>query len=147
MTKEQYVNDFVDKSFDKYIIDPSLYAKHEVKRGLRDLDGRGVVTGLTEISDIISNKKDENGELKNCRGELYFRGIDINSIVNGFVNGQRHGFEETAYLLLSGNLPNKAALCNAYTSAVLRKGYHYEIPKRRYDECAHPQRAFSLLLR
>lgn len=110
MTKEQYISNFVDNSFDKYIIDPSLYGKHEVKRGLRDLNGKGVVTGLTEISDIISGKKDENGVERNCRGELYFRGIDINSIVNGFVSENRHGFEETVYLLLSGELPNKTQL-------------------------------------
>ena len=110
MTKEQYVSNFVDRSFDKYIIDPSLYAEHEVKRGLRDLDGKGVVTGLTEISDIISNKKDENGVSHNCHGELYFRGIDINSLVNGFVSEKRHGFEETVYLLLSGNLPSRTEL-------------------------------------
>ena len=63
-------------------IDSSLYAKHQVKRGLRDLDGRGVVTGLTEISTIISSKE-INGEHIPAPGELYYRGINIKDIVSG----------------------------------------------------------------
>ena len=110
LNRQQYISDFVDNSYDKYLIEPSLYEKHEVKRGLRDLTGKGVVTGLTEISDIISGKKDENGVEHSCRGELYFRGIDVNKLVDGFVKEGRNGFEETTYLLLSGNLPTKAEL-------------------------------------
>lgn len=94
-------------------IDPSLYEKHQVKRGLRDIDGKGVVTGLTEISTIISSKE-ENGVMVPCDGELYYRGIDINDLVDGFTNDNRFGFEETVYLLLFGELPNKKELSEFY---------------------------------
>lgn len=90
-------------------IDPQLYTVHEVKRGLRDLDGKGVVTGLTEISTIISSKNID-GETVSCDGELYYRGIDINKLVNGFTSDNRFGFEETVYLLLFGELPKKEEL-------------------------------------
>ncbi len=88
-------------------IDPSLYVKYDVKRGLRDLNGKGVVAGLTEISDIISSKE-VNGETVSCEGELYYRGIDIKELTRGFIREKRFGFEETVYLLLFGTLPNQA---------------------------------------
>ena len=87
-------------------IDPSLYAKYDVKRGLRDLNGKGVVAGLTEISDIISSKE-INGESVPCEGELYYRGINIKDLTGGFIKENRFGFEETVYLLLFGSLPNQ----------------------------------------
>lgn len=90
-------------------IDPTLYAKYDVKRGLRDLDGNGVLTGLTEISEIKA-KETVDGKLVPCDGELYYRGIPINDIVAGCLNDNRFGFEETIYLLLFGNLPDKGQL-------------------------------------
>lgn len=90
-------------------IDPELYTVHQVKRGLRDLDGKGVITGLTEISTINSSKV-VDGKTVPCEGELYYRGININDIVDGFYSDGRFGFEETVYLLLFGNLPNKEEL-------------------------------------
>ncbi len=90
-------------------IDTGLYSKYEVKRGLRDLDGKGVLTGLTEISDIIWCK-DINGVQTPCRGELYYRGININDLVSGFSADNRFGFEETVYLLIFGQLPTKSQL-------------------------------------
>lgn len=87
-------------------IDPQLYTIHQVKRGLRDLDGKGVLTGLTEISTINSSKEVE-GKIVPCEGELYYRGININDIVKGFYSDDRFGFEETVYLLLFGKLPNQ----------------------------------------
>ncbi|MDO4744247.1 MAG: citrate/2-methylcitrate synthase, partial [Clostridia bacterium] len=77
--------------------------------GLRDLDGKGVVTGLTEISTIISSKT-INGESVPCDGELYYRGINVRDLVSGFENDNRFGFEETVYLLLFGELPGREAL-------------------------------------
>lgn len=91
-------------------IDPELYTKYDVKRGLRDINGKGVLAGLTEISEIISSKTDENGKSIPCDGELYYRGININDIVRGFVSEHRFGFEETVYLLLFGSLPSKDSL-------------------------------------
>jgi citrate synthase len=85
-------------------INPELYDKYEVKRGLRDISGKGVLAGLTEISEIVSSKK-ENGEEQPCEGKLYYRGIDVEEIVSGLTRENRFGFEEVAYLLLFGQLP------------------------------------------
>ena len=90
-------------------ITPELYEKHQVKRGLRDLDGKGVVTGLTEISKIVSSKQ-ENGKTVPCEGELYYRGINVKDLVGGFLAEDRFGFEETVYLLLFGELPDGETL-------------------------------------
>ena len=90
-------------------IDPSLFVNHHVKRGLRDLNGEGVLTGLTEISDIQSNKI-VDGKVVPCEGKLFYRGIDIEDIVRGFIQENRFGFEETVYLLLFGALPSREQL-------------------------------------
>lgn len=90
-------------------IDPELYTRHQVNRGLRDLQGRGVLAGLTEISEIQSSQK-INGESVPCEGKLFYRGIDVEDIVGGFVKEQRFGFEETVYLLLFGHLPSHEEL-------------------------------------
>ncbi|MGN0642090.1 MAG: citrate/2-methylcitrate synthase [Huintestinicola sp.] len=95
-------------------IDPSLYAKYEVKRGLRDINGKGVLAGLTEISEIVSYIVEDN-EMIPCDGRLYYRGININDLVSGFVKENRFGFEETTYLLLFGRLPNRNEL-NEFTA-------------------------------
>ena len=97
------------KCIDCNHITPELYAKYEVKRGLRDLDGRGVLTGLTEISDIRAYEYKDGKEIP-CQGILSYRGYDIRSIVSGFVSEKRFGFEETVYLLLFGSLPSKTEL-------------------------------------
>lgn len=91
-------------------IDPYLYEKYDVKRGLRDLTGKGVVTGLTEISDIKSSYTDEEGRSIPARGELYYRGIDVGEIVNGSLEKNHFCYEETAYLLLFGQLPTREEL-------------------------------------
>ena len=109
VSKEEYAGRLVSESYDRYVITPELYAAHEVKRGLRDVNGKGVVTGLTEISEIVSSEI-VDGEERPCRGRLYFRGFDINDIVSGFIKENRYGYEETAYLLLSGRLPDKTEL-------------------------------------
>jgi citrate synthase len=90
-------------------IRPQMYAENQVFRGLRDLNGKGAVTGLTEVSDVRAKKLNENGELVPCPGELYYRGININSLVDGFY-GKRFGFEEAIYLLLFSKLPTKDEL-------------------------------------
>ena len=90
-------------------IDPELYTKYDVKRGLRDINGKGVLAGLTEISEIISSKT-VDGKSVPCEGELYYRGYNINDLVNGFIGKRRFGFEEITYLLLLGELPNEQQL-------------------------------------
>ena len=90
-------------------IDVNLYSKYDVKRGLRDLDGKGVLTGLTDISTIKQNKL-VDGKLVPCDGELYYRGYNVNDIVSGIRRDNRFGFEEIVYLLLFGELPDVAEL-------------------------------------
>ena len=99
---------YVEKCSMNTTIDPELYTKFNVKRGLRDVDGKGVVAGLTEISEI--NAFLNCGESKiPCDGELYYRGVNIQELVGGFLADNRFGFEETVYLLLFGALPTKSA--------------------------------------
>lgn len=86
-------------------IEKELYTKYEVKRGLRDLNGKGVLAGLTNISDVCA-KKIVNGEEVPCAGNLYYRGYNIKDLVEGFLREEHYGFEEIAYLLLFGELPS-----------------------------------------
>lgn len=91
-------------------IDPALYAKYDVKRGLRDINGKGVLTGLTEISEIQSTQTDETGKQVPCEGRLFYHGINVKELVSGFIRENRFGFEETTYLLLFGKLPTQKQL-------------------------------------
>lgn len=88
------------------VIDKQLYEKYQVNRGLRDLKGNGVLTGLTEISEIEAKTAD--GEP--CDGALFYRGYDIHDLVRGFLKDGRFGFEEITYLLLFGCLPTAGEL-------------------------------------
>lgn len=90
-------------------IEPDLYTKYSVNRGLRDVHGRGVLTGLTEISEIQS-KAIENGEEVPCNGMLFYRGYNVKDIIADISKRGRYGFEETTYILLFGQLPNHAEL-------------------------------------
>lgn len=90
-------------------IKPELYYEHKVNRGLRDINGKGVLTGLTEISEIQSKEFDGEKEVP-CDGKLFYRGINIEDLVRGFVKEKRFGFEEATYLLLLGKLPNQDEL-------------------------------------
>lgn len=89
-------------------IDPNLYVEYDVKRGLRDSDGKGVLTGLTEISDVCAHRL-ENGHRIPADGALYYQGVNVQDIVKG-LEGRRFGFEETVYLLMFGKLPNEKEL-------------------------------------
>lgn len=86
-------------------IDPELYKKYDVKRGLRDISGRGVLAGLTEIGEIKAYDI-VDGRMIPARGELFYRGHEINDIVRGFIRENRYGFDEVSYLLLFGDLPS-----------------------------------------
>ncbi|WOO38392.1 citrate/2-methylcitrate synthase [Anaerocolumna sp. AGMB13020] len=87
------------------VIDSSLYTKYQVKRGLRDVSGAGVLTGLTEIAEVRSHLFVDS-EYIPCEGQLFYRGIDVKQIVQGFIEDNRFGFEEVTYLLLFGKLPS-----------------------------------------
>lgn len=90
-------------------IDQALYQTYGVKRGLRDQNGKGVLAGLTNISEIQSYRE-ENGQSVPCEGRLWYRGYSITELVDGALRDGRYGFEEAAYLLLFGDLPDDARL-------------------------------------
>jgi Citrate synthase len=109
MTKEEItkrINEYSNLISQKGGINNELYTKYEVKRGLRDVSGKGVLVGLTEISEIVSYII-EDGDYIPCEGKLFYRGINIEKIVQGFLDEGHFGFEETCFLLLFGHLPNK----------------------------------------
>ena len=90
-------------------IDPELYTKYDVKRGLRDLNGKGVLVGITEISEVNSTKI-VDGKSVPCDGELYYRGYNVQDLIAELPDDCFFGFEECTYLLLFGKLPNKQEL-------------------------------------
>ena len=90
-------------------IDLSLYGKYDVKRGLRDINGKGVLAGLTQVSNVQAVKVVDGKEVP-CAGSLYYRGYNIKDLTAGFVRDDRFGFEETTYLLLYGKLPDRKEL-------------------------------------
>ena len=94
---------------DHTTMDLSLYGKYDVKRGLRDINGKGVLAGLTQVSNVQAVKVVDGKEVP-CAGSLYYRGYNIKDLTNGFVKDNRFGFEETTYLLLFGTLPNEKQL-------------------------------------
>jgi citrate synthase len=103
--------DLADMCKRNTVIDPELYAKYDVKRGLRDISGKGVLTGLTEICEILSYIIVDNDYVP-CEGKLFYRGVDVEEIITGFMKEGRFGFEEVTYLLLFGNLPTNEKLDN-----------------------------------
>ncbi len=105
------MRELADLCVQKSSIPTDLYQKFQVNRGLRNLKGEGVITGLTEISEINSFHM-VNGVKTPCEGELFYRGVDIHQLTDGFMKDKRFGFEETAYLLLFGQLPTESQLTN-----------------------------------
>ena len=101
-----YLSDLCEKN---NAIDKDLYVKYDVKRGLRDLDGKGVLAGLTNISDVCATKV-VDGKRVPCAGNLYYRGYNIKDLVKGFLEAGHFGYEEIAYLLLFGELPTEGEL-------------------------------------
>lgn len=95
-------------------IDTNLFEKYNVKRGLRNADHTGVLVGLTRIGDVVGYRKSEDGTLLAIDGKLLYRGIDVADLVKGFQFETRHGFDETVYLLLTGELPDQDEL-NEFT--------------------------------
>lgn len=104
-----YIMELSEKGKKSDIIDEELFVEYDVKRGLRDLNGKGVLAGLTNISDVRA-KKIENGKEVPCHGELFYRGYNVKDLVDGFTKENRFGFEEITYLLLFNELPEKEEL-------------------------------------
>ena len=105
------IDGLADKMVSHSVIDSGLFSKYNVKRGLRDIDGKGVLTGLTDISTIKQNELID-GKLVPCDGELYYRGYNVRDIIKGIRADNRFGFEEVVYLLLFGEMPTKDELKN-----------------------------------
>lgn len=94
---------------DHSTLDLSLYGKYDVKRGLRDVNGKGVLAGLTQVSNVCATKVVDGKEVP-CAGKLSYRGYDIKDLTRGFIEDDRFGFEETTYLLMFGKLPTAQEL-------------------------------------
>ncbi len=92
------------------VIRPELYTRYDVKRGLRDINGKGVLAGLTEIGEIHAYDTLEDGTTAPCDGKLYYHGYNVEDLIKGYMDDKCFGFEETAYLLMFGELPNKEQL-------------------------------------
>lgn len=109
MTRSALIKQLAADSAAKSRIDPSLYERYSVKRGLRNEDGTGVLVGLTEVGEVFSYIMDD-GDRVPVEGRLFYRGIEISDLVGGFYQKKQFGFEETSYLLLFGELPTREQL-------------------------------------
>lgn len=98
-----------DLSSEHFAIDPALYSKYDVKRGLRDVNGKGVLVGLTEISEVCATKR-EGDQIIPADGELFYRGYNVKDLIAGIPPDNHFGFEESAFLLIFGKLPTAAEL-------------------------------------
>lgn len=105
-----YIQELAAISERNNCIAPEMYAQHHVNRGLRDMNGNGVVTGLTEVSHIKAKDVTADGQTVPCEGQLYYRGINVRDLVDGFRRDDRFGFEEIVYLLLFSELPTAGQL-------------------------------------
>ena len=110
MKKEYLIYKLSDEVKTSCKIDNDLFGKFGVKRGLRNADGSGVLVGLTNIGNVVGYERDDEGKLQPTQGKLYYRGYSLEDLVEPLLKEKRFGFEEIAYLLLSGNLPDKEEL-------------------------------------
>ena len=110
MNKEYLIYKLSDEVKNSCKIDNDLFQKYGVKRGLRNEDGSGVLVGLTNIGNVVGYERSDDGHLEPTEGKLFYRGYELDDLVTPIINERRFGFEEIAYLLLSGNLPDKEDL-------------------------------------
>ena len=110
MKKDYLIYKLTDAVKEQCKIDNSLFPKYGVKRGLRNEDGSGVLVGLTNIGNVVGYEKNDEGGLTPIEGQLFYRGYELDSLVTPLLLEKRFGFEEIAFLLLSGTLPDKEEL-------------------------------------
>ena len=110
MKKDYLIYKLTDAVKEQCKIDNSLFPKYGVKRGLRNEDGSGVLVGLTNIGNVVGYEKNDEGGLTPTEGQLFYRGYELDSLVTPLLLEKRFGFEEIAFLLLSGTLPDKEEL-------------------------------------
>ena len=134
---------------------PEMYAQHKVNRGLRDLNGNGVVTGLTEISNIKAKEKAPDGTDIPCKGELFYRGINVGDLVQGFLKDRRLGFRGGGVSPALFRAPRYGAIGAVSRDAFrlpqlahfFRTGYDSQGSGKRHDEHSLAQRFGALCLR
>lgn len=107
--QDEFISKLCDKLYQNNVIDKSFYSQYDVKRGLRNSNGTGVLVGLTHIGDVQGYKVEDRIKVP-TEGKLLYRGINVEDIVNSSLRNNRYGYEETSYLLLFGELPNKEEL-------------------------------------
>lgn len=112
MKKEYLIYKLSEEMKEATRIDNELFPKFDVKRGLRNEDGTGVLVGLTKIGNVVGYERVPGGGLKPIPGKLFYRGYDVEDISHAIIKEKRFGFEEVAYLLLSGRLPDKEELAS-----------------------------------
>ena len=112
MKKEYLIYKLSEAMKDCTRIDTDLFPKFDVKRGLRNEDGTGVLVGLTKIGNVVGYERIPGGGLKPIPGKLFYRGYDLEDLAHAILKEKRFGFEEVAYLLLSGSLPDKEELAS-----------------------------------
>ena len=110
MRKEYLIYKLSDEVKNSCKIPREAFTKYGVKRGLRNEDGTGVLVGLTNIGNVVGYERNDDGSLCPCPGRLYYRGYELDDLVSPLLKEKRFGFEEIAYLLLSGNLPDEEEL-------------------------------------
>ena len=110
MNKDYLIYKLSDEVKNSCKIDNELFPKYGVKRGLRNEDGSGVLVGLTNIGNVVGYERGEDGKLRPTDGKLFYRGYELDDLVSPLLAEKRFGFEEIAFLLLSGNLPDKEEL-------------------------------------
>lgn len=110
MKKEYLIYKLSDAVKNSCKIDNELFSKFGVKRGLRNEDGSGVLVGLTNIGNVVGYERDADGKLQPTNGKLFYRGYELDELVSPLLKEKRFGFEEIAFLLLSGELPDKEEL-------------------------------------
>lgn len=107
MKKEYLVYKLSEEMKSSTRIENDLFAKYDVKRGLRNEDGTGVLVGLTKVGNVVGYERIPGGGLKPIPGKLFYRAYDVEDLVHAVIKEKRFGFEEIAFLLLSGRLPDK----------------------------------------
>ena len=119
MKKEYLIYKLSDEAKNACKIPREAFQRYGVKRGLRNDDGTGVLVGLTNIGNVVGYERDANGKLVPCPGRLYYRGYELDDLVAPLLREKRFGFEEIAYLLLSGNLPDKVHIIDLEGSNIM----------------------------
>lgn len=125
---EQHIESWSKIIEERNTIEPKLYPQHNIKRGLRNENGTGVLVGITRVGSVIGYRKENDVKIP-TEGRLYYRGYDLFDLVNGFQKEHRLGFEETVYLLLFGKCPNAQELVEFNQALEIRR----DLP-RNYKE-------------